>query len=176
MDSLGTSLCMQVICAMSFYAVIDDEHQTKECLNFSSTNINAAFTSPVVLESTIVKENDFICPNQMPLYTFSCTIFSADLIWWFNNTVITAFLGNDPVGRTFTMSYPRTSPVYNITAVLTQVADSMYGTMLCSSILTVQPFNGTKVHPFTVSCQTFCRNGDSTPVCQTRHYNVAGKL
>lgn len=126
-------------------------------------------TSPVVLESTI-EGNGFICQDQTPLYVFTCTLYSNDLIWIFNNDKVTAFLGSDEVGRTHSISYPRNAifPVYNITAVLT------HNNTYCVSELTVRQFNGSEVEviPFTVSCQTFCM--DLSEVCQTKHYDIAG--
>ena len=138
---------------------------------------NSDIKSPIVLESTI--KGDFICQNQTPLYAFSCTLYSGDLIWYFNNETVTAFLPGDVVGETVRISYPESAPLYNITAVLTQVETiSIYNTLFCVSILTVQPFNEaeSEVIPFTVSCQTFCRDDDRTAACQTRQYKVAGMI
>ena len=159
---------------MFICAVIDDELQTKQCLNLS---VDVNIKSPIELESTI-KGDGFICQEDLKsLYTFSCTIHNSDLIWVFNDTIVTAFLEDDQAGRIFSMTYPQISPVYNVTAVLTQVQlPNIYNTTYCVSVLTVQPLNGIEVEiiPFTVSCQTFCKN--STPVCQTKHYEVAGRL
>lgn len=156
-------------------ADINDEDLARQCLNLTNTNIN----SPIVLESTI--KGDFICQKHTPLYTFSCTLYSGDLIWYFNNETVTAFLPGDQIGDTVRISYPESAPLYNITAVLTQVETiSIYNISFCVSILTVQPYNETdtelEVIPFTVSCQTFCKDDNRSAACQTRRYKVAGMI
>ena len=92
---------------------------------------------------------------------------------------MTAFLPDDPIGDKVSKSYPESSPVYNVTAVLTQVSlpgFSRFNLPFCVSILVVQPFNETQatVLPYTVSCQTHCQDHNDTQVCQTKHYEVAG--
>lgn len=133
--------------------------------------------SPIVLESSI--KGNVICQSQTPLYAFSCTLYRGDLIWYFNDKIVTAFLPNDTVGHNFSISYPKSDPVYNITAVLTQVETvSIYNTTFCVSILTVQPSNerNIEVIPFTVSCQTFCKDDNRSAACQVKQYSVAGEL
>ena len=163
----------------SIDAVINDEHQARECLNIMNKTINPP--SPVILEATI--EDKFICETKPLLYSFSCTLYGYDLIWYFNNETVTVFHPNDMTGDKVSKSYPESAPVYNITAVLTQISTetvSRYNAPFCVSILTVQPFNENRIEvmPFTVSCQTHCENGNttlnSTSVCQTEHYEVAG--
>ena len=167
-------LCFTIDNALFLHAVIIDKFQTMECLNKSNIDI----TSPIVLEST-VEGNEFICPNKPPLYTFRCTLFNDDLIWLFNNTRVTAFLNDDQVGRIFSIHYPDSDPIYNITAVLTQVKTvSRYNTTYCVSVMTVEAYDErvVDIRPFTVSCQTFCKDENTTLACQTRHYSVAGML
>ena len=68
------------------------------------------------------------------LYTFSCTLYGNDLIRYFNDEKVVAFLPCDMVGHSFTESYPKSAPVYNITAVLTEIAstyESIQRTVLC---------------------------------------------
>lgn len=154
-------------------ADINNERLARECLNLTSSKIK----SPIALESTI--DGNVLCQSQTPLYAFSCTIYGGDLIWYFNNETVTAFLPFDQVGQAISISYPESSPVYNITAVLTQVERlSVYNTTFCVSILTVHPFNETQseieVVPFTVSCQTFCKDDNKSAACQVKRYTVAG--
>ena len=133
-----------------------------------------------MLESTIANDK-FICKDKPTLYTFSCTLYGDDLIWYFNREKVTAFLPHDLVGHTFGMSYPPSAPVYNITAMLTLVSNetfSRYNAPYCVSILTVQSFNESQtdapVMPFNVSCRTHCEDERHTEVCQVKIYQVAG--
>ena len=123
-------------------------------------------------------EGDFICKDKPLLYSFSCTLYGYDLVWYFDDEIVTAFLPND-MDRFRVFQYPRSAPTYNITAVLTQVSNatvSRYNAPFCVSVLTVQPFNESEIQilPFTVSCQTHCQDDNGTAVCQTKHYDVAG--
>ena len=137
--------------------------------------------SPVILEATV--EDDFICKDKPVLYSFSCTLYGYDLIWYFDNEAVTAFLPEDSMaGDIFRVyQYPQSAPLYNITAVLSQVSEatvSRYNAPFCVSVLTVQPFNESEIQvlPFTVSCQTHCEDENRTAICRTRHYDVAGML
>lgn len=157
--------------------MLNDQLEAKECLNLTDSNITAP--SPVVVESTI--PGNFVCQDQEPLYTFSCTLYGYDLIWFFDDVLVTAFLPQDPVGHFRNISYPAVAPVYNITVMLTQVSletVSRYNAPFCVSILIVQPFNENNIEvvPFTVSCQTHCEDENRTEVCQARNYKVAGML
>ena len=92
------------------------------------------------------------------------------------------FLSYDAVGRTFSITYPQSAPVYNVTAMLTLVSNktfSRYNVPFCVSILTIQSFNESQadapVIPFNVSCRSFCGNDTHrTEVCQVKTYQVAG--
>ena len=139
--------------------------------------------SPVILEATV--EDDFICKDKPLLYSFSCTLYGYDLIWYFDDEIVTSFHPNDTVGDRFRIyEYPQSAPdnlLYNITAVLTQVSTetvSRYNAPFCVSVLTIQPFNESQIEvlPFTVSCQTHCEDANNTAICQTKHYEVAGTL
>jgi hypothetical protein len=137
--------------------------------------------SPVVLEATV--ESNFICKDKPLLYSFSCTLYGYDLVWYFDDEIVTAFLPNDTFGNSLirVFQYPPSAPVYNITAALTQVSTatvSRYHVPFCVSVLTVQPFNESDIQvlPFTVSCQTHCEGATNTAICQTKHYDVAGML
>ena len=94
---------------------------------------------------------------------------------------MTAFLPNNPIGDKISVSYPSSSPIYNLTAVFTQVTQvlelSRFNLPFCVSILIVQPFNKsqTEVLPYNVTCQTYCTGDSGTQVCQTKRYEVAGK-
>ena len=147
-----------------------------ECLN-----ITIKVPPPVVLESTIDSEN-FICKNKPTLYTFSCIVYGDELIWYFNKKRVTAFF-SDMVGRTFSISYPESAPVYNVTTKLTLVSNetfSQYNVPFYISILTIQSFNKSQadapVVPFNVSCRTHCVNQNHTEVCQVKTYQVAGMI
>ena len=140
----------------------------------TDTNINPP--SPVILETTA--EGDFICKDKPLLYSFSCTLYGFNLIWYFDNEILTAFQAND-MDHLRTFQYPSSAPIYNITVVLTQVSTatvSRFNAPFCVSVLTVQPFNENEIQvlPFAVSCQTHCEDANNTAVCQTKHYNVAG--
>ena len=158
-------------------AVINDEYQARECLNITDESINPP--SPVILEATV--EDDFICENKPLLYSFSCTLYGNNLIWYFNNEAVAGFLPQDTVGDAFRVYVYESGPdkLYNITAILTQVStasESRYNAPFCVSVLTVQPFNESqiKILPFTVACQTHCEGCNGTNICQTKHYEVAG--
>ena len=154
-------------------ADINDERLARECLNLTNSKIK----SPIVLESTI--DGNVLCQRQTPLYYFSCTVYSGNLLWIFNNETVTQFLPGDPVGQAISNSYPRSDPVYNITAVLAQVETvTIYNTTLSVSILTVQPFNERdfEIIPFSISCQTFCKDDNRSEACQVIRYSVAGEL
>lgn len=162
---------------MFLYVAIDDELQARKCLNLNNSNITAP--SPVVLESSIPE--NFVCQDQEPLYVFSCTLYGNDVVWFFEDVLVTAFLPADPVGYSRSISYPESAPVYNITVILTQVsleAISRYNAPVHVSILIVQTFseNNIEVVPFAVSCQTHCQDENRTEVCQNRNYKVAGML
>jgi hypothetical protein len=143
----------------------------------TDTTINPP--SPIILEATV--EDDFICMDKPPLYSFSCTLYGYDLIWYFDNVTVSSFLPGDTrcQNKFKVFQYPPSAPLYNITAVLTQVSNatvSRYNAPFCVSVLTVQPFNESEIQvlPFTVSCQTHCEDAANTSICQTKHYDVAG--
>ena len=144
--------------------------------NLSRTDLSPPL--PVVLESTT--ENGFICKNKSStLYSFSCKAHASDLVWYFNNKIVTAFLPFDAVGTIFRSSYPALAPIYSITTILTeQISMSFGGYQLprATSILTVQPFNESQNEAisFTVSCQAHCEDENYTEICQSRQVNVAG--
>ena len=126
-------------------------------------------------------EGDFICEDRPPLYSFSCTLYGNELIWYFDDEIVKSFLPNDTVGNFWVVQYPPSAPYYNITAVLTQVSTatiSRFNAPFCVSVLRVQPFNDSEIQvlPFTVSCQTHCQDATQTATCQTKHYNIAGML
>ena len=135
---------------------------------------------PIVLAAADENKR-FLCKNELPLETFSCTLFGFDLIWFFNGEKVTAFLPNDPIGDKVSVLYPPSKPIYNLTAVLTQVTQipalSRFNLPFCVSILIVQPFNEsqTEVLPYTVTCQTYCTDDNGSQVCQTKRYEIAGK-
>ena len=124
--------------------------------------------SPINLKATV--EGDFICKDKPLLYSFSCTLYGYDLIWHFDNEIVTAFLPNDTAqfGNNFRVfQYPLSAPKYNITAVLIQLSTatvSRYNAPLRISVLTVQPFNESEIQvlSFTVSCQTHCQDANQT--------------
>ena len=160
---------------MYTHTVIDDVHQARECFNLS---IGVDVPLPVVLESTL--ESGFICENKKPLYTFSCSVYAPDLIWYLNDEIVTAFLPFDRVGNTFSVSYPASAPSYTITAILTQQASVYFGgnnLPLTTSTLIVQQFNESQITviPFTVSCHAHCVDENRTEICQRKHFNVAGR-
>lgn len=158
-------------------SVIGDEEQARRCLNLTN-QIGSDSPFPVVLDSS-VKNGSFVCGNSKPLYTFSCSIYGTDTIWYFNNVTLTAFLPGDTAGITFKRLYPELAPVYSITVTLTQkVSVGRYGIPFAVSTLTVQPYNQSqiKVIPFTVSCQTHCGDVNRTEVCQRSNIIVAGNL
>ena len=158
--------------------MISNESQARECLNVTDVTINPP--SPVILEATL--EGDFVCKDKPLLYSFSCTLYGYDLLWYFDDDIVTSFLPNDTDSSKFRVyQYPQSAPLYNITAVLTQVSTatvSRYNAPFCVSVLTVQPFNESDIQvlPFTVSCQTHCEDESRTAICQTKHFNVAGML
>ena len=168
---LSTKLCIT--------AVITDDYQAEKCLNLQNSTTKAP--PPVVLESTITND-DFICRDRPTLYTFSCTVYGSNLLWYFNRENVAGFLSYDAVGRTFSITYPQSAPVYNVTAMLTLVSNktfSRYNVPFCVSILTIQSFNESQadapVIPFNVSCLSFCGNDTHrTEVCQVKTYQVAG--
>ena len=169
-----------VIILFSPIAVVADDYQAEECLNFPQNSTIRA-PPPVVLESTITNDK-FICKDKPTLYTFSCTLYGDDLIWKFNSETVAAFSPQEQsVGRPRSMSYPPQAPIYNVTATLTLVSNetlSRYNTSFCVSIMTVQSFNESQadapVAPFNVSCRTHCDNEQHTEVCQVKTYLVAG--
>jgi hypothetical protein len=132
-----------------------------------------------VLQSTI-ESAGFICKNKMSLYSFSCNAHASDLVWYFNNEIVTAFLPFDTVGTIFRSFYPALSPIYIITTILTEQTSMSFGGYrlpLATSTLTVQPFNESQseaIISFTVSCQAHCEDENYTEVCQSRQVNVAG--
>ena len=158
------------------HAVTNDDYQAEECLNLRNSNITVP--PPVVLESTIVNDK-FVCKDKPTLYTFSCTLYGNDLIWYFNRQRVAAFIPFDVVGLTSNISYPESAPVYNVTAMLTLASNetlSRYNVSFCVSTLVVQSFDESQadapVLPFNVSCSTHC--ADHTKVCQIKAYQVAG--
>ena len=171
---LKITTCFQI---ESYCAEINesDESEARQCLNVTDTTINPP--SPVILEATA--EGDFICKDKPLFYSFSCTLYGYDLIWYFNE-LLTSYLPNDndtDCIRVF--PYPLSAPYYTITVVLTQFSNatiSRYNAPFCVSVLTVQPYNESEIQvlPFTVSCQTHCQDADETDICQTKHYDVAG--
>ena len=160
----------------TIHSVIDDVHQARECFNLS---IGADAPLPVVLDSTI--GSGFVCKNIKALYTFSCSVHAPDLIWYFNDEIVAAFLPFDRVGDTFVVTYPASAPTYIITMTLIQTASTIsfegYNLPLTTSTLTVQPFNESHIEviPFTVSCQAHCMDENRTEVCQRKHFYIAGR-
>ena len=162
-------------CIINIHTVIDDEHAARSCFNLQSQADTPPL--PVVLDSTI--KSGYICRDTKPLYTFSCRVYAYDLIWYVDNERVSAFLPFDPIGATFTISYPASTPAYNITTILTQLSSVLVGGSrlpLVTSTLIMQPFNDSQIEaiPFTVSCQAHCEDRNFTEVCQSRHVNVAG--
>ena len=161
------------------HSVIDNDNEAKECLNL--TNIDTEVPLPVILNQSqiIIEDNDFICDNKPPFYTFSCTLYGDDLIWYFNNERVGGFLPDDPVGHHFIGSFPSSAPVYNVTAVLIRIVPvSEYNVPFCVSVLIVQPYSKSQlqVMPFNVSCQGHCADDNHTEVCQAKSYKVAGTI
>ena len=149
----------------------------RECLSLTEEVVDPP--PPIVL--TAADENkQFLCKKELPLEAFSCTLYGFDLIWFFNDQEITAFLPNDEIKKV-SISYPSSSPIYNLTAVLTQVTLvpelSRFNLPFCVSILIVQPFNEsqTEIEPYSVTCQTHCTGDNGTQVCQMKQYEIAGK-
>lgn len=138
---------------------------------------------PIALETSIA-DNPFICKNEMPLYIFHCEVYGNSLLWEINDEEDIVFLPFDEVGRTVVnqlISYNGSSPVYNVSAVLTHISKMSLENVTipqCVSILTVQSFNASQfeVLPFNVSCQSSCQDENHTQICQTKHYEVAGTL
>ena len=171
--------CFCIVFQIILYAhtVIDNEKEAKECLNLTSFNTRVPL--PVILNQSLPgitnEDHNFLCANELPVYSFSCTLYSNDLIWYFNNETVGGFLPNDSVGHRFTGSFPTSAPVYDVTAVLTQVVPvNEYNVPYCVSILIVQPFDISQLQamPFTVACQGHCTDDDE--VCQVKSYKVAG--
>lgn len=134
-------------------------------INFTSHSING----------------DYICNATEPYYTFFCTLYGTDLLWYFNEKLISSFLGSDEPSRSYISNYPDSpeKPVYNVTTVLTDVdyeSVRYYNVPFCISTLTVQPFdhNDFTVIPFSVSCRTHCLDRD-TQICQTKDFKIAGE-
>ena len=120
------------------------------------------------------------CPTILPsLYSYSCILYGNDLIWYFNDEKVGGFLPDDSVGHNFVRSYPKSAPVYNVTAVLTQIVPtSRYTVPYCVSVLIVQPYyyseNLVQLMPFNVSCQTHCEDANHSEVCQVKSHKIAG--
>ena len=158
------------------HAAITDESQGKECLNVGNNDIT---TLAVVLETTVTG-GDFICADQRPVYTFSCTVHGNILQWHLNDERVTAFLPSDSVGRTVSVNYPQDSdPVYNIVTILTHASKTLDTPIpMRTSVFTIQPFNESQfeAEPFSVSCQTQCQSQPNVQVCQFKHLKIAGML
>lgn len=176
--SLRNVITLFVSCIRS---VIDDEQQARKCLNLQTNEtdlLTPAVPLPVVLKSTI--ENGFICKNKISLYSFSCSVYTSDLVWYFNNEIVTAFLPFDNVGALFRRSYPAMAPIYTITTILIERAPMSfegYMLQLVTSILTVQPLNENpqaEPIPFTISCQAHCEDKNFTEICQSKLVKIAG--
>ena len=157
--------------------VLNDEYDARrECLNLTEAVTNPP--PPIVLAAAD-ENKQFLCKNELvPLEAFSCTLYGFDLIWLFNDQKITAFYPDDPIGDKVNISYPNSSSIYNLTAILTKVdmiSLSRFSLPFCVSTLIVQPFNEsqTELEPYNVTCQTFC-TGNNRTVCQTKKYEVAG--
>ena len=172
---LKITTCFQI----DFYRA-DGELQARECLNVTDTTIDPP--SPVILDASV--EGDFICKDKPLHYFFSCTLYGNDLIWYFNNELVPLTSFHNIITPNMSRFSPRIfqyPPYYSITAVLTQVSNatiSRYNAPFFVSMLTVQPYNESEIQvsPFTVSCQTHCQDDNETAICQTKHYDVAGKL
>ena len=162
------------------HTVIEDEYQAVECLNLSAIYTDGGRGTvplPIVLDSTI--ERGFICENVKALYAFSCSIYTYDLIWHINDQILAVLFPSDSIGTVFSRSFPVSAPAYNLTVILSQRSSMFigeYSLPLTTSILIVQPFNESENEaiPFTVTCQSHCRDKNSTTVCQRKHFNVAG--
>ena len=118
---LKITICFQI---ESYCAEINesDESEARQCLNVTDTTINPP--SPVILEPTV--EGDFICKDKPLFYSFSCTLYGKDLIWYFDGVIVKSFLPNDTVGNKFSVfQYPSSAPYYSITAVLTQFSNAI---------------------------------------------------
>ena len=162
------------------HSVIDDEQQARRCLNLQTnqTDLTTQVPLPVVLKSTI-EDGGFICKNKLSFYSFSCSVYGSDLVWYFNNEIVTAFLPFDSVGTIFRRSYPALAPIYTITTILTEQASMSfegYMLQLVTSILTVQLLNENQAEPipFTVSCQAHCEDTNFTEICQSKRVKIAG--
>ena len=163
------------------HSVIDDERQARRCLNLQTnqTDLTTQVPLPVVLKSTV--KDGFICKNKLSFYSFSCSVYGSDLVWYFNNEIVTAFLPFDSVGTIFRRSYPTLAPIYTITTILTEQASMSLGryTMLqfATSTLTVQLFNESQTESivsFTISCQAHCENENVTEICESKQVKIAG--
>ena len=164
---------------MTYYG----QNNISECL--ASTSIAVA-PPPVVLEpSAPTGRSEFICRDRAPVFAFSCKTYGEELIWKFNETVVTSFHANDTVGNVSTVKVfsSAESAVYNVSAQLTKVvnldsATNVVNSTYCVSILTVRPFNDSQfmVVPFNVTCQTHCQDGTLREVCKTNRYKTAGML
>ena len=91
------------------------------------------------------------------------------------------YIFNKMLYRCISLSYPQSSPVYNITAMLTLISNetySRYNVPFCVSILTVQSFNESQADapmiPFNVSCATYCETEGRPEICRVKAYQVAG--
>jgi hypothetical protein len=166
------------LCLILFTAVINEATQARQCLNI--TDDNRAAPLPINLTSHI--NGEFLCNNKKPYYTFYCNILGGDLIWFFNNELVHSFQINDPSGLIHQINYPRLPkrPTNILTAALTQVDNTVsgLGSPFCVSTLTIQPYDDEmfSVLPFNVSCQTHCSDANRTTICQTQHFEVAGKM
>ena len=166
-----------------FIIVTNDDNQARrECLNLTEAITN---TPPPIVLAAANENKKFLCKNELPslvLEAFSCTLYGRDLIWYFNDQRITAFLPGDSVGRTVNTSIPKSSPIYNVTAILTRTTQvpslSRSNLPFYISVLLVQPYNEsqTEFEPYNVTCQTHCTGNNSRAVCQTKQYEVAGML
>ena len=160
-------------------AVVMVEHQAKECFNLSTSNVT---TVPLPIELTSNIRGNFTCNKGKPyVYTFSCTHYGKDLLWYFNEKLVMTFHPGDPVGHYGEITYPEqpAEPLVNVLAVLTQVDNSTvnkYNVSYCASSLIVHPHDVNNVNtiPFNISCHTYCADINTTEVCQVKKYNIAG--
>ena len=167
------------MCHLNKSAVVTNESQARECFNLLHSNVTTV-PLPVTLTSTVM--GDFICNDSNPyLHRFFCTLYGTDLLWYFNDKIMTSFRDGDPVGHLHQKTYPEPpeEPMFNVTAVLIQVNNSSwseYNVPFSSSFLTVLPYNlyNVSVSPFNISCNTFCSNDNMTEVCQEKELNIAG--
>ena len=161
-------------------AVISEEDQARTCLNLRDSNVT---TAPLPINMTANLPSNFLCNEDEPyVYTFICTHYGRELLWYFNGISVTSFQDGDAPGRIHQITYPESSeskPLLNITAVLIQIDESTtdtYNVPFCVSSLTLHPYDGNNltVIPFSVSCHTFCADENHTEVCQKEEYNTAG--